>query len=368
MQDPEVRLERLRPAQIRARMAAAPVCWLPLGAIEYHADHLPVGTDGFTAQSVVEIAARRVGGVVFPWSAMTLGTLYLPWSFRYDRALVADALRHTLTQLVTHGARVVVVHTGHAPIDLIHLVKRVCAEAESQGLGGPEFRAYGVCYLELNAANGAQLGTEWPVAIDHASIVETSWMLALEPDLVDLAALPEDAAAASSGVYGPNPRTRASAAVGRLQIEACSTLLAGRVTRLLAGERLDPLADLRSFVDRYCPESPGLAGRAGPRGVAALLVTNSGPVSRYLTSLELRIDGVPLPSAGLRLANPTAGEPGVPVIVDTLGPESGFYIRRGQVAELRLPGAMEAGRHTVELTLGLAGVMTRNSADEVDFR
>jgi len=40
---PEVRLERLRPADVRDAMAAAPIAWVPVGAIEFHAEHLPLG-------------------------------------------------------------------------------------------------------------------------------------------------------------------------------------------------------------------------------------------------------------------------------------------------------------------------------------
>ena len=80
-------------------MAEAPVAWVPLGALEFHAQHLPFGTDGFTAQAVVERAARQVGGVVLPWSALTMGTLSLDWSFRYEPALVEAALRSTIEQL-----------------------------------------------------------------------------------------------------------------------------------------------------------------------------------------------------------------------------------------------------------------------------
>ena len=166
----EVRLERLHPAEVRAAMAATPIAWLPLGAIEFHAEHLPFGTDGFTAHAVVERAARQAGGVALPWSALTFGTLHLEWTLRYDRELVEAMLRQTIEQLGTHGARVVIVHTGHGPLDLAHLIKRVCAEVEQSGRFGPAFRAYGLCYLELNAALGAGLGTDWPVAIDHGSI------------------------------------------------------------------------------------------------------------------------------------------------------------------------------------------------------
>jgi creatinine amidohydrolase len=362
--DPEVRLERLRPAEIEAALARSPVAWVPLGALEYHAVHLPNGTDGFTGHEVVVRAARRVGGVVLPWTYLTMGTLALPWSFRYDPSLVAEFLRQTLRQLPEFGVRLAVVHTGHAPLDLIHLVKRVCAEVEAEGSG---LRAYGVCYLELNAVLGTGLGTGWPVAVDHGATMETSWIAAIEPDLVAIDRLPEDPAAAAVGVYGPNPRFTMDPSLGAVQVDAAAGLLADRAAAILAGEPFDTLEDLRGFVERYWPEHLVLAGRSGAAGAAAILVTNPGPVSRYLSSFRLRLDGAEVHAAAVSLRNPTPGETGIPVRGDLLGAERGFYVRRNQTAEATLPGRIEPGEHDVELVLGLAGVTEAAFSQRVTF-
>jgi creatinine amidohydrolase len=363
MTAPEVRLERLRPDEIAAALERAPVAWIPLGALEFHAPHLPNGTDGFTGHAVVVGAAERLGGVVLPWSYLTIGTLALPWSFRYDPDLVAEALRQTLRQLPAHGVRLAVIHTGHGPLDLNHLIKRVCAEVEAEGIG---LRAIGLCYLELNAVLGTGLGTDWPVAVDHGSTMETSWAAALEPDLVAIDRLPDDAMASIVGVYGPNPRFTSDAAVGAAQIAAASDLLADRTAAVLRGESVDPFADLRTFVERYWPERLVLAGRAGEE--PAILVTNPAPVSRYLSGLQLRIDGVPVPPDAMSLINPTPGETGVPIAAADLGPEHGFYVRRLQTAEIRLPVAVVPGPHEVDLVLNLAGVTDVAYAESIDFR
>ena len=116
-----------------------------MGALEFHSDHLPNGTDGMTGHALLVAAARRVGGVVLPWSYLTMGTLALPWSFRYDAGLVAEALRQTLRQLPAYGVRLAVVHTGHGPLDLNHLIKRVCAEVEAEvAAAGGELRTMGL--------------------------------------------------------------------------------------------------------------------------------------------------------------------------------------------------------------------------------
>jgi creatinine amidohydrolase len=361
---PEVRLDRMHPAEIEAAMARAPIAWIPLGALEFHASHLPNGTDGLTGHGLLVHSAQRLGGVVLPWSYLTLGTLALPWSFRYDSQLVAEALRQTLRQLPAYGVRLAVVHTGHGPLDLNHLIKRVCAEVAAEL---DDFDAMGLCYLELNAALGTGLGTDWPVTVDHGSTMETSWVAALAPDLVATERLPDDPAAAIVGVYGPNPRFTVDAVTGAAQIEAAAALLAQRAEAALRGESQDPMADLRTFVERYWPERLVLAGRAGDAGTAVLELMNPGAVSRYLSGLRLRIDGVDVPVDGLVLMNPTVGETGVPFPVGELGPEYGFYVRRQQTAQLRLPATVAAGDHRVELSVELAGVTSDRYVETVHF-
>lgn len=369
MTTPEVRLERLRPDDIAAALERAPIAWVPLGALEFHADHLPNGTDGLTGHRLLVAAAERLGGVVLPWSYLTMSTLALPWSFRFDPGLVAEALRQTLRQLPAYGVTLAVVHTGHGPLDLNHLIKRVCAEVSADGSG---LQAMGLCYLELNAALGTGLGTDWPVAVDHGSTMETSWVAALEPALVDVERLPDDPAATRAGVYGPNPRFTVDAARGAAQIDAAAGLLAERAAAVLRGEPFDPFADLRTFVERYWPERLLLAGRAGspddPTSIATLLLTNPGPVSRYLSGISLELDGASIPSASTELVNQTLGETGLGVLGSELGPERGFYIRRQQTAEVRLPEGVAAGPHRVRLVLSLAGVTETVLDETVDFR
>ena len=91
-------------------------------------------------------------------------------------------------------------------------------------------------------------------------------------------------------------------------------------------------------------------------GGPAILVTNPAPVSRYLSGLSLRLDGVPVPSHAITLVNATPGETGVAIRAADLGPERGSYIRRHQTAEVRLPDPVPAGPHAVQLVLSLAGV------------
>ena len=67
--------------------------------------------------------------------------------------------------------------------------------------------------------------------IDHAAKNETSLMLALRPDLVDLAQLPADRAIWPQGVGGEDPRD-ATAEHGQACIDTCLALLAAHLQAL----------------------------------------------------------------------------------------------------------------------------------------
>src|ERR671924_863592 len=56
----------LRPHEFRARLAERPVGYLPLGTLEWHGEHDPLGSDAIIAGGLFERAAQRLGGIVFP--------------------------------------------------------------------------------------------------------------------------------------------------------------------------------------------------------------------------------------------------------------------------------------------------------------
>jgi len=357
------RYERLLPREMHAAVERAPLAFVPVGTLEFHGEHLPFGVDSFEAHALCLRAAAISGGVVLPPVYLACGCLDLPFTLTFEPALVHAWVRATIGQLARRGFAAVVVLTGHGPLDLNHLLKRACAEAEAEH---PGLVAYGLCWLELNAARLTEPETGEPTVVDHAALVETSWMLALEPELVRPERLADDPDAANVGVYGRNPRFTASAEFGEAQLAAAAKLLAARARGLIEGRRPDPLADLRAFVEYSWPEPPVLRGRSGER--PALLVVNPGRASRYLSAIGVALDGSPLPPDELVLVNDSPGETGAPVRASDLGPEHGFYLRRGQEATVTLGAAAAApGPHRVRAELGLGGVTTLVLDEKVEF-
>ncbi len=210
----DVSLDRLGPRDIAAALVARPVVYLPLGTMEWHGEHLPVGLDALTAQGICAAAARRDGGLVCP--ALHYGTggghgLY-PWTVMMeDGNAIAALLLRTMWRMRDFGVRLLVLFSGHFPPEQLSLIERLAGEWNA------EDGTLRVLALAVNGAPGL------PLAPDHAGIFETTLLHALHPELVRVdrlrphgaaeeleedpfGAVRHDPAHPLYGVFGPDPR------------------------------------------------------------------------------------------------------------------------------------------------------------------
>jgi creatinine amidohydrolase len=210
-----VQVEQMLPHQVEAAIAARSLVYLPLGSIEYHSHHLPLGLDGLTAHGVCTRAAAAGGGVVLPTLWFGTGgrhTTY-PWTIMAPTAApLAELATTTLHRLSDLGVRLCVLFSGHFAEEQLALIDTVAAGWNATG-AGPQALA-----LAVNRSDA-------PLAPDHAGTFETSLLHALDPGLVQLprlpslAELPLDPAGPGGdwdhrhapdhplrGVIGPDPR------------------------------------------------------------------------------------------------------------------------------------------------------------------
>jgi creatinine amidohydrolase len=206
-------LERLRPAQIRAAMADCPRIWLPLGTIEWHSEHLPVGLDGLQAHGLCLDAADIAGGLVYPplYYGTGGGHGSYPWTVMLpDRVALRQMLTLTLTRLLDFGVAEAVLFTGHFADEQMELIGSIASDWNARHL---PLRATAL------GVNGNAVG---PIAPDHAGLFETTLLHSFHPALVDLTALPAARTAEAAedpfgpqrhdpshslyGVFGPDPR------------------------------------------------------------------------------------------------------------------------------------------------------------------
>ena len=221
--------EALTPPALRERMREAPVAYLPLGTLEYHGPHLPLGSDMLQPIGVYKELARSIGGVVLPPMSMgpdevsiVNGTVFygmdfenlvedekpriLPGSAYFiEDSMFIDYSRSMIKQLARAGFKVVVGH-GHGP------------STDLFTRHGPKWgREHGVRVLTFQ---GILPEKELGFMIDHAGANETSIMLATNPGLVRMENLPKDRNTWPKGVMGADPRVHASAEMGHRIVNA----------------------------------------------------------------------------------------------------------------------------------------------------
>ncbi len=214
------RLEELFPAEIEACLAACPLLVLPLGTIEWHSHHLPLGLDGLVAQSLCERIAAETGAVLAPVSYWAVGGVPYPYTLDLPAETVEPVLEAILAQFGAMGFRVLVAFTGHFGLDHTLALKRAALHVMKRSP---------VTILPI---------TEYDLVTDHytgdhAGTGETSLLLASRPDLVRLDAVAADQTL--DGVIGPDPRGTASTALGETLADTIVERAQAMAKRLLAG-------------------------------------------------------------------------------------------------------------------------------------
>ena len=344
--------ELARPAEAQRVLEEAPIVFLPVGCVEYHGPHLPLGVDMLTAEAMCRRTAAVTGGLVLPPLWLAAGVLPLPHSITVDVTVLRAAVRPILRQLAEGGFETIIVFSGHGALDHLHVLRQETDRVMEQF---PGINALTTVWNELNAGMPGDIH-------DHGAKVETSYLMEFHPGSVDLTALEDDPEAEHVGVYAANPRFTAGREWGAAMAAHAVRRLAGLIEGYKTGGRADSWSMLRELVQRL--QSGGLeaapdSGRAGGDGSLRFEFHNPHPQSKYITAVRsLTLDGAEVDLAGASLANPSVGEGHTDAPVERLGPLSGFYVRSGQTMTVNIPRAgASPGCSEVEAVFLLADVL-----------
>jgi len=212
------RLEELFPDQLQARLEACPMLILPMGTIEWHSYHLPLGLDVLVAQAIGEAVSRPSEAVLAPVSYWAVGGVPYPFTLNLAIEQIEPLLIASFEQFGAMGFRVIVAFTGHFGLDHTLTLKRAALTVMQRSP---------VTILPL---------TEYDLVTDiyqgdHAGIGETSLLWSLRPDLIRLDHVP--AHQPLDGVIGADPRGKASAEKGRELLQTIATRTSEVALRLL---------------------------------------------------------------------------------------------------------------------------------------
>jgi creatinine amidohydrolase len=226
---PERRFERLRPAQIWRSLNDFPCVFAPSGPLEWHGLQNPVGLDAVKARELCLQAADISGGLVFPATFAHAHTVPWPLGMPTEPDLVEAQTLTVLRYLAGNGVRAIIWLSGHGGTEDYLAIRKAAVTA----MEGSD------CVIW--AGVDAHLITDLEKPMDHAAAIETSLLLHLASDTVDLDALDPDPAVAPQGVGGDDPRTHATAAFGKERAQLLIERLANLATRLV-GLYEDPIA------------------------------------------------------------------------------------------------------------------------------
>jgi creatinine amidohydrolase/Fe(II)-dependent formamide hydrolase-like protein len=201
------KLEELRWPQIDALDRERTLFILPIGMIEEHGPHLPVGADTYGVLFEADRVTTRVSLALPEWSVVLMpplhygegganemgGKLVHPGTYGIRQSTLRSLVADIGAQVAQNGFRWIFVLTGHGPphhsiaindacdfvsesfgVTMVHVsgLFRAAAEIQSQGER--------IAAMHFSAADIASFGLDV-----HAGVSETSAILALRPDLVE---------------------------------------------------------------------------------------------------------------------------------------------------------------------------------------
>ncbi|MCL1896013.1 MAG: creatininase family protein [Clostridiales bacterium] len=180
--------------QLEELLKKDPLAVIPVGMFEQHGTHLPVSTDTDLAWSICETACERISGEI--------PVLLLPsvWTGYHGKtvakwpgsiSLRPETLKHLVydiaAALVGQGVRKIVIANGHGqnPAILEIVCRKIADDFDVVPL-------YAMPVFMLGK-EGAKVRTSAPGGMGgHADELETSLMLKIRPELVDMSKAPCD--------------------------------------------------------------------------------------------------------------------------------------------------------------------------------
>ncbi|MCI4318587.1 MAG: creatininase family protein [Thermoplasmata archaeon] len=173
-------IDRLDSRSFERRLAAGALLILPVGALEAHGPHLPLGADEIQARCTAEALAPDLDAVIapsIPFGAC-LASRPFPGTASLTLGTLTALLHEVLSEFVRMGARRLLVLSGHA--ERGHMAALRDAAARTMG-EHPAVRIVVVSDYEFVYELRGELA---PATDGHGGMLETSRVLALAPESV----------------------------------------------------------------------------------------------------------------------------------------------------------------------------------------
>lgn len=182
----KVRLGDFTWQEVEALLASDPVVVIPVGAFEQHGHHLPLRVDahlvGHVCEAAVARASERHPAVVTPtvWAGFSPHHRDFPGTISLDDHVFSEVVGQVAQSLNGHGFRRIAILNGHG--GNANLLKNLIQTLRyDHGISAATANYWDFALDELAEWRQSESG-----GIMHACEMETSLMLATEPDLVQM--------------------------------------------------------------------------------------------------------------------------------------------------------------------------------------
>ncbi|MDZ5456314.1 creatininase [Azohydromonas lata] len=220
------------------------VVLLPIGALEQHGPHMSMNPDVLLPTAMAGRVARNIGALVAPAIAYGYksqqksgGGNHMPGTTSLDGLTLTSTIKDVLKEFARHGVRQVAMVNGHFENSMFIVEGVDLALRELRWEGIHDFKVVVLSYWDFVTEDTIRAIYPYGFpgwAVEHGGVLETSLMLHLHPQLVDMskAVDQEPATFPPYDVFPTKPQWTpcsgclssakpASAAKGKLLLEVC---------------------------------------------------------------------------------------------------------------------------------------------------
>lgn len=182
----EMRMERMTQDEIALTIEENRLVILPTGATEAHGPHMPTDTDTHQAGHIAHLLAQRLGAVVAPTVNYGISKTFenFPGTISLSIPLYQDLVYEIGSALVRMGYRNLLILNGNRPNGTANdaVARRLQDDLDEDR----DFKVTAVSYWEPGAAAIHALRKSQVGGMGHAGEYETSFQLAVRPELVKM--------------------------------------------------------------------------------------------------------------------------------------------------------------------------------------
>jgi len=174
------RLADLDSRTFERRLASNPLVILPVGALEAHGPHLPLGSDQIQAEATAEALAAHLHAIIAPTLpyGSAPGARRFPGTVSLTIAQLESHAEGVFSELARSGVRRLLVLSGHAERG------HMAALREAAGAAMRAHPATRIVVLSDYEFVYELRGKESPANDGHAGLLETSRVMAMAPETV----------------------------------------------------------------------------------------------------------------------------------------------------------------------------------------